>query len=529
MKKLLFAVFLSVSTLSSFATAVRSLPEPDADGYYVFGAPYTYSDSKPTSYGWKAGANTPAYPIWSEINIPEGAKIRLTGGVIIDSWPTGVSEVDCSALTFMAITATKAIPSGVKIVIPTGAKLCVCMGTLTVGDTGAVTFAEATNNAIELLNDLELNGTLYWHKNTLTFSGVLSGSGSIPQSAQFNSHLEFLANVDFPGSIAGGNGSQNIKLFGQTTSIGYAYVMYRAGYPSYFLGNSDAGSSLAVGIFRASGATYTEGVREGSFFCIAGGNTVNIDVLGGPGCHFITQTTTSTTQRDDVGGAAILVDNLDPRYDTSWPSGQKTTDCYFSKNMSYSIAAICRGGTSTTCNGKKVSIHYEAESGNNTNVLSIGSVPSGSGNRWMEVGVSGVEPASLPRTMTLPPNAGLAGGVDVTVTGDAWAFDFDWTKDDPNLSRCEITGAKNATIPGSGTIAITTVGKPGAKTVYPLFTCNVGCAALADATAWPVTINGTLVEGDEFSDGTAKYKIIRSETGIYLQANIVKGLMLILR
>lgn len=527
MKKLLFGVFLSASALSSFAMAVRTLPEPDADGYYVFGAPYTYS--KTSSYEWKADANTPAYPVWSDMTFPAGAKIKFTGGVIIDSWPTGVTEVDCSGLTFMAITTTKAIPAGVKIVIPTGAKLCVCKGTLTVGDADAVTFAEATNNAIELPFDLELDGTLYWHKNILTFSGVLSGSGSIPQSTQMNSHLEFHANVDFPGSITDGNGSQNIKIFGQATSIGYAYVMHKSGYPSYFLGNSDGGSSLTVGIFRASGASYAEGARDGAFFCIAGGNTVNIDALGGPGCHFITQTTTGATQRDDIGEATILIDNLDPRYDTSWPSGQKTTDCYFSKNMSYSIAAICRGGTSTTCNGKKVSIHYEAESGNNTNVLSIGSVPSGSSTRWMEVGVSGDEPSSLPRTMTLPPNTGLVGGVDVTVTGDAWAFDFDWTKDDPNLSRCEITGAKNATIPESGTIAITTVGEPGAKTVYPLFTCNVGCAALADATAWPVTINGTLVEGDELSDGTAKYKIIRSETGIYLQANTVKGLMLLFR
>lgn len=527
MKKLLFGVFLSASTLSAFATAVRSLPEPDADGYYVFGAPYTYSGT--TSYEWKADANAPAYPVWSGMVFPAGAKVRLTGGVIIDSWPTGVSEVDCSALTFMAITATKAIPSGVKIVIPAGAKLCVCKGTLTVGDADAVTFAEAANSAIELPFDLELDGTLCWHKNTLTFSGELSGSGSIPSSTQMNSHLVFSSSVDFSGSVIGAQGSQNIKLSGSPVAFGYVYSYGKDSSPSYFLCNPAKGSSVSVEVFRAAGALYADGVRKSTFFCVANGNVASLGVLGGVGCHFITQTEADAVQRDDVGDATVLIDNLDPRYDTTWPSGQKTTDCYFSKNMSYSIAAICRGGTSTTCNGKRVSIHYEAESGNNTNVLSVGSVPSGSSTRWMEVGVSGVEPASLPRLMTLPQNAGLAGGVDVAVTGDAWAFDFDWTKDDPNLSRCEIAGAKNAAIPERGTIAITTVGKPGAKAVYPLFTCNVGCAALADAAAWPVTINGTLVEGDEFSDGTAKYRIIRSETGIYLQASIVKGLMLIFR
>lgn len=529
MNKLSICVLASMFTVTVFATAVRTLPEPDADGYYVFGAPYTYS--KTSSYEWKANANEPAYPVWSDMTFPAGAKVRFTGGVILDSWPAGVTEVDCSKLTFLAVVADKAVPAGVKLTLPSGSKMCVCKGTVTVGDADAVTWTESTNNAIELPCDLGLNGTLYWHKNTLTFSGKVSGFGIIPFSTQMNSHLAFSSAVEFSGSVVGAQGSQNVKLSGSPTAFGYVYSLGKEDYPSYFLCNPNQGSSVTVDVFRAAGALYDAGTgtRKSTFFCIANSNVAKLGVLGGVGCHFITQTAANAVQRDDVGDATVLIDNLDPRYDTTWPSGQKVMDCYFSKNMSYSIADICRGGTASTCNGKKVYIHYEAESGNNTNTLSIGSVPSGSSIAWMEVVLSGLAPASLPRAVTLPPNTGLPGGVDVSVSGTEWTFNFDWTKDDPNLSRCEITGAKNATIPEMGTIAITMTGKPDSEAVYPLFTCNVGCAPLADALAWPVTINGEAVVGDEYSEGRTKYKVIRSECGIYLQAKPIKGLMIILR
>ena len=48
MNKFLSCAFASAFAVSAFAAAVRTLPEPDADGYYVFGAPYTYS--KTSSY-----------------------------------------------------------------------------------------------------------------------------------------------------------------------------------------------------------------------------------------------------------------------------------------------------------------------------------------------------------------------------------------------------------------------------------------------------------------------------------------------
>lgn len=526
MNKLLSCAFASVLSATVFATAVRTLPEPDADGYYAFGAPYTSSATN--SYSWKSDANTPAYPVWAGMTFPDGAKLKLTGGVIIDSWPTGVTEVDCSDLTFMAITATRAIPAGVKIVIPSGAKLCVCKGTTTVAGDDSVTWAEETDNPIELANDLELDGTLYWNKNTLAFSGELSGSGSIPLD-HMNYHLAFQSTVDFSGEVVSGQGGQDIVLSGSETSLGYVYLYGKANYPSYFVCNPDLGSPVEIDVFRAAGASYESGTRtrKTTFFCIANGNVANIGVLGGSGCHFITQTAANALQRDDIGEATVLIGNVDPRYDTSWPSGQKQMDCYFSKNMSYAITDICREGTSSTCSGKRVTIHYEAESGNNTNSLSIGSVPSGSRSSWMSVEVKGLAPASLPRTMTLPPNAELADGVKVSITEDDWSFDFDWTKDDPNLSRCVITGAKNLTMPATGTISVNVTGAPSAKGVYPLFSCNVGCAALTDPEAWPVTIAGTTA--DSVEQNGVLYAVIRSETGISLEAKPITGLLLIFR
>ena len=503
MKKLLFAVFLSASTLSSFATAVRILPEPDADGYYVFGAPYTYS--KTTSYEWKADANTPAYPIWSEINVPAGAKIKLTGGVIIDSWPTGVTEVDCSGLTFMAIVKNKAIPASVKLTVPSSAKCAVCYFDLTVDENDAVSAKENTRKDIELACGLEVNGSLYWQFYTLNLSGDLTGNGAINLHKGNPCCLQLPPDVSFDGYVV---------MDGNTSPIQEL---------------SCSGTSAKLGLFS--------GYKSGdtcSSIVLSDGVSARFECVCGNGCQW--------KIKEGSCDASVEIANLTTYAKTS---GTLLGDYYLSKNVTYEISQIgFKAGTATMSKASTVNLHYEQETGNNTNAFSITGVDgrngicyaSGSGSQTATVNISGTSPASLPRLMKLwrydsQTTSGVKYtiGADVTLSSSEWAFDFDWTKDDPNLSRCEITGAKNATIPESGTIAITTNGKPGAKTVYPLFTCNVGCAALADAAAWPVTINGTLVEGDEFSDGTAKYKIIRTETGIYLQANIVKGLMLILR
>lgn len=536
MNKFLSCAFASAFAVSAFAAAVRTLPEPDADGYYVFGAPYTYSGT--SSYEWKADANTPAYPVWSDMAFPAGAKIKLTGGVIIDSWPTGVTEVDCSGLTFMAIIKSDIKNlAGQKLLIPEGAKLCLSntkSGNPTWSGDTMTAWAE-THALFKLHADIEVNGTLCWCKNTLEIHGALSGSGEFNMShdtavAKFYGSVLFTGNMKAPAAAS--NAASSVFLFPPDAKATVGSVVYvvdgsKSGYflyaPKTMPGDLelvDLGASI-VGNPR----NFTVG--------FSGDSTVRIGTLSGPGMRFATVDTETTEQSDVIGGASLTVDNVLPQ---KYKSTAKSGTYYLSKNMSYEFKQL---GYASPATDSTVNMCYDLETGNNTNALTISesiAYASGSGTQRCAVNISGVAPASFPRMVNLwrrdsQTTSGVKYtiGANVTLSSSAWAFDFDWTKDDPNLSRCEITGAKSATIPESGTITITTVGEPGAKTVYPLFTCNVGCAALADAAAWPVTINGTLVEGDELSCGTAKYKIIRSETGIYLQANIVKGLMLILR
>lgn len=536
MKKILFAVFLSVSTLSSFATAVRSLPEPDADGYYVFGAPYTYS--KTTAYEWKSNCNQPAFPVWSEIGLPDNAKVKFVGGVILDSFPANVAEIDCSELTFMAIIKSDIKNlTGQKLLIPEGAKLCVSNtdNGYPKWDGDTMTEWKEKHLSFKLHADIEVNGTLCWCKNNLEIHGALTGSGEFNMShdtavAKFYGSVSFTGNMKAPAAAS--NAASSVLLFPPDAKASVGSVVYvvdgsKSGYflyaPKTMPGDLelvDLGASI-VGNPR----NFTVG--------FSGDSAVRIGTLSGPGMRFATVDTETTEQSDVIGGASLTVDNVLPQ---KYKSTAKSGTYYLSKNMSYEFKQL---GYASPATDSTVNMCYDLETGNNTNALTISGTiayASGNGSQRCAVNISGTSPASLPRTMNLWRYDGQTTsgvkytiGADVTLSSSEWAFDFDWTKDDPNLSRCEITGAKTATIPESGTIAITTNGKPGAKTVYPLFTCDVGCAALADATAWPVTINGTLVEGDEFSNGTAKYKIIRTETGIYLQANIVKGLMLILR
>jgi len=517
MRKAVFTLAV-LSVMAVFASPVTTLPEPDAQGYYVFGSPYTYSGTD--SYSWKSAANTPDYPVWSDLNLPSGSKVKLTGGVILDSFPAGVSELETSGLTFLAVTQSNiANLSGLKIVIPSGAKLCICKGTITVAD-NVVSFAESTNNAMTLPCDLELNGTLYWHKNTLTLSGAVSGAGTVIASTQLNFHLKYTGTISGSVNIQGtGAASQDFWVMPTSgdVSMGKVYVCGKAAGSSYFIvkpGYDDSLSPMTLTLdrFEAGGG---DSSRVGTFFNIAGNRTANIGMLTGALAYFQTADSMTNVESDEMGGAKICIDNINP---AGKASGNTTGTYYLSKNMSYDIGGI---GTDLTkaSNLRTINLSYQSyASGINTNSLSIGAMPTGSSAAWQKAKIIAPSPALLPRTITLPDNSSLSSGVNVELTENAWSFDFDFTKDDPCAAASAIENEYALSVPATGTIAVTVpVGSGAAKPVagtYPLLTCTAHGAAL-DAENWPATINGVVGESVKYASGV-ELSLVRGATGVSL-------------
>lgn len=528
-------IFGGVTSAVALASPVTQLPEPDANGFYVFGSPYTYSGDD--SYGWENDANTPAYPVWSELALPAGAKVKLTGGVILDDFPAGVAELDTRELTFLAVTKSNITNlSGLKVTIPDSAKICVCPGTVSVsGDT--VSFEASANNPLVLPCDLELNGTLYWHKNTLTLTGAVSGSGTVYASSQLNFHCYFAGIVEGTVNIQGpGNTSQDFWLTPTSgnVSLGNVFVNGKSTGSSYLVvkpAYDDAANPMSVTMTRFDAGAGTD-ARVGAFFNIAHNRTADIGTLTGGRAYFQTAEGMTTTESDDMGGATIKIGNVNP---AGKSSGTTTGVYHLSKNMSYEIGGI---GTDLSAKGSRVrniTFTYAASTpGVNTNSLSIGQMPTGSDDAvWQMAKITAPTPALLPRRVTLPDNAALASGVNVEITGNAWSFDFDFSKADPCGAASAIEQEYALSVPETGTIAVTVPVGRDAPTpvngVYPLLTCTSHGEALT-AESWPATINGEVCESKKYDNGVS-LAVVRGATGVSLAVTYKPktGLVLIFR
>ena len=82
------AGILSLWSASGFAAisngvAVTTCPAPDGDGAYVFG---NASYESPNFWDNNLAAGL-AYPVWSEIKVPSGSKVKFVGGVALSSLP----------------------------------------------------------------------------------------------------------------------------------------------------------------------------------------------------------------------------------------------------------------------------------------------------------------------------------------------------------------------------------------------------------------------------------------------------------
>ena len=99
------------------------VPTPAADGWYEFGLASGWAHGRTTGSSFSPTANlhyvTGDHPIWDDYAFPAGAKLRLVGGILLETVPAGVfSEYDMSGLKVVFLHGATAFADGTALTIP---------------------------------------------------------------------------------------------------------------------------------------------------------------------------------------------------------------------------------------------------------------------------------------------------------------------------------------------------------------------------------------------------------------------------
>lgn len=277
------------------------------DGWYEFGLASGHSMGEAKGYASATDSVTRPFVkaeriVWDEWGIPAGAKVRLVGGVLMESIPSGrFSEVDTSGLKRITLFERTAFDDGTALVIPSGCEMRYSPGTWQYHAASNGWYQTAVTQA-SFLGDVALNGgtlrvdgngTHYSHQ---VFDGKVSGTGKI-NLTNFSNHFTANDEFDFTGSINYGSdngGSVRIyspKIRGEISKI----TMSNIG-ATWFSNEQYCACLTAFG--PKPGAPTTDGVlyvkeldgygnehkrlkdnkrmRTGGVFIVWGGNTVRI-------------------------------------------------------------------------------------------------------------------------------------------------------------------------------------------------------------------------------------------------------------
>ena len=190
------------------------VPTPAADGWYEFGVG-TYSQSEDATYD----GTTRHYAVaqwcrWQDYTFPEGAKLRLKGGVIVDTIPVGwFSEVDQTGIKQITAREQTVFEDGTAVTVPSGAQMRYSPGEWLYSGSGNKHWNTSVMSK-PFLNDLVVNGTLLVHGNGTRYShqvfeGSISGTGTISLDnfcnyARFEGpRFAFAGNAKYPSDLGG--------------------------------------------------------------------------------------------------------------------------------------------------------------------------------------------------------------------------------------------------------------------------------------------------------------------------------------
>ena len=272
------------------------VPTPAADGWYEFGLASGYAHGY--DLGWSASVKYHYIigdrPIWDAYAFPAGAKLRLVGGILLETVPAGVfSQYDMSGLKIVYLHGATAFADGTALTVPNGAIFRYQPGTWKPDASVANKWwlSAKSDDTVTYTGDIVNNGQMNvtgdgTQSPYQIFTGHISGTGGY-YSTNFGKQGRFQGRYDLSGTLSGFQCGSLIWL--DTLSIGGKFTT--------------AAFSDCAGQWATDGGWCANGLMLGKNNSDAtADNELKIDTLTGRGYS----TTASNGKRWRRGGHAII-------------------------------------------------------------------------------------------------------------------------------------------------------------------------------------------------------------------------------
>lgn len=166
---------------------------------------------------------------WSKSTLafPAGTKLRLKGGVVMDTLPVEwFGEIDVSNLKRLVVYSDKAYSDGRTVVVPSGALFRWQPCTWKMDESTGIcwmTDNQPTWTNHKFAEDVEVNGTLHHrgdgtHMNPEWFTGTIGGSGTIVASSFSNQILFNGSDFNFNGTLTCGSNGTGFDILADVVS-----------------------------------------------------------------------------------------------------------------------------------------------------------------------------------------------------------------------------------------------------------------------------------------------------------------------
>ena len=494
------------------------IPTPAADGWYEFGLASGYGHNY--DYGWSASVKYHYIigdrPIWDAYAFPAGAKLRLVGGILLETVPAGVfSQYDMSGLKIVYLHGATAFADGTALTVPSGAIFRYQPGTwkpdagvankwwLTANGGDTVTYTG------DIVNNGQMNVTGDGQQSPYQiYTGRISGNGNY-YSTNFGKQGRFQGRYDMVGTLSGFQcGSliwfDTLSIGGKFTTAAFSDCSDKwatdGGWCANGLmlgkNNSDATADNELKIDTLTGRGYSTTAsngkrwRRGGHAIIWGYNTLHVGELYS-GLHVMArggdQNCSKGWLTSSVGGKGtgnIIIDKF--------TSG----DLFCSTNINVLVGQVVAASTFDYTYQSNAVNHMTLDITNSCNASAV--------VKATDIGMLPARISGFKGTVTLTDTATKSYTMPIDVThGTDCLY---------NTTGCIGSGTLGSA-PANGTIDVTfpTTGDKPVKGKYALARFTSGGDLLA---GWTVTLNGQAVEATVVNGMEIRTK--KDATGLWL-------------
>ena len=508
---------------SKGAPIPEAILQPTEDGWYEVGLKngYGHGNAQSALIGGEGSWNyvDAEHLDWDRYAIPQGSKLRLVGGVLLDTVPNCFSEIDQTQMKLIYLNSSTAFADGTPLKVPAEATCCYQPGTWLEDVDGIRHWLRYSEDRV-MAGDLVVDGCLQVsgddvHLVRPTFDGCISGQGRIHVFG-FSNQGRFRGAFDFNGLVFCEQNA-NVVWIDADVVTGHLTDVWLGDCAGSFATNPNycatgilfgkdgsgerADGELVVDLLEGKAAVATDEStgkrwRQGGQLVVWGDNTVHVGKLT-KGLHVMA----SRADQDCVNGffnaSYVSVGNGNLVVD-DFASGT----IYASTNVSVKVGSVAAD----------TAFDYTLQSGAvNMMTLDVTNACAASAR------VKATDLAMLPSRLS-----GFTGAVELTGTeAKAYPVTIDLAKGPNavyNYGGCAGSGVL-ASAPSAGTVTVSLKGEDAAVLgTYGIARFSSGGERLSN---WTVSIDGH--QGTSFSLGSGEnlrnVRLHQDDRGIWLRVS----------